>query len=474
VGCFQSKFQTVTPRTQARISTDDPSQPAPGSTSAQTQRPARGSLTGLASRRRPSQPATTSTDAQAHQQSPAARTSPRLNLAPRGGRLPPGAHVPQGSLRPPGLNNSSPESFHTAHSSVATANVLSAAVERSNSLHSAADSDVSFLTDTEWLMGEGLQKNDGSKLPLNQQTLIGVARWPNLKPDMDIDQRKYGLAFSNKSLELATEIKDGKIEDIHQLWGKSREWRSSMCPDGDPAADSHKTARPTVTSDIPSYTPIYHDLKYGFMGKKVKDVVEGMVNREVDGMNVRKTPSKDEPTVTSYHLAATLKLDEDGPVELTKVEITFDSKHEKFHKGLRQSAFSNQLPSRQPNSEEIRAHFNTAENKMIHTDPKHVPALMKRADEVFQEVKRADATPNDRMRGLAEVHWLLTQAMPDARGSAAKSEMVVRSMAAAIDMELPPFKDGKVPDLEAFMMPLDQFKKEYPNLLEKAGSKEEE
>jgi avirulence protein len=352
--------------------------------------------------------------------------------------------------------------------------VPSSAPERSDSLSSAGDSDVPIQTVKQWLTSAKLQENDGSKLPLSQQTLIGVARWPNSSTDHDIDERRYGLAFSNKSLELATEIKGGEIQNIDQLWNKCREWRSSRCQANDPAADSYKTARPIVTPDIPSYTPIYHDLKYGFMGKKVKDVVEGMVNREVDGMNVRKTPSEDKPTVTSYHLAATLKLDKDEPVELTKVEITFDSKHEQFHMGLRQSAFSNQLPSRQPNAEEIRAHFNKAENKMIHTDPRLVPALMSRADKVFQEVRRADATPEDRMSGLAEVHWVLTQAMPDQRGSAAKSEMVVRSMAAAMDMELPPFKKGKVPDLEAFMMPLDKFKKEYSDLLEKAGSKEEE
>ncbi len=43
--------------------------------------------------------------------------------------------------------------------------------------------------------------------------------------------------------------------------------------------------------------------------------------------------------------------------------------------------------------------------------------------------------------------------MPDTRGSAAKAELCVRSLAQARGMDLPPFKPGFVPDLEAMVRP---------------------
>jgi Avirulence protein len=75
-----------------------------------------------------------------------------------------------------------------------------------------------------------------------------------------------------------------------------------------------------------------------------------------------------------------------------------------------------------------------------------------------------------RMGKLAEIHWMLAHAMPADRLRAATSETALRAIARATGAELPPFRKGVVPDLEAFVTPLDQFKKNYASLFEDPGS----
>ena len=99
---------------------------------------------------------------------------------------------------------------------------------------------------------------------------------------------------------------------------------------------------------------------------------------------------------------------------------------------------------------------------MTHTAAQHISALQAKAQNLFKTTMESpDLTQQQRLENLAEIHFLLAHAMPDERGSAAKTEMVVRSMALALDMELPPTKPGKVLDLEAFMQIKADFKAGY-------------
>jgi avirulence protein len=481
VGCFQSKAQSVVPPTP-RVTSDDRLRAPESDARTAHQHPSgdsvygnelrlslssRESMAGLAPRsQRPaqrSQSAPMLSGAQAQMQTPTARMSQGPNLSSGGAVLPPRAGLPQGTLRSPG-SSSSPHSIHSARLSIASssaANLPSAGVAAAGSMTARATAHrTPPLSMAVELKNMGLESNPASRLPLEQQTLIGVARWPNRDPSVDKDQRKYGLAFSNKSLELAKEIKNGDIKNLDELWAKSRDWRCSTLPADDLAAKRFATSR-TENLGATAFTPIYQSSRYAFMAPRVKDLVESGGN----GMKTMKEQRTQD--VTFYCLTSTLKLKENKPVELTKVMINFDSAHEKFEHGV------GQANSQNTHTDPVQRYYGI-ENKMIHTDADHVPALMERTNNIFQHIKQGDVAPADRMNGLAEVHWLLAQAMPDERGSAAKSEMVVRSIAGALDMELPPFKQGKVPDLEAFMMPLEQFKKEYPNLLEQVGSKEDE
>jgi avirulence protein len=79
-------------------------------------------------------------------------------------------------------------------------------------------------------------------------------------------------------------------------------------------------------------------------------------------------------------------------------------------------------------------------------------------------------TDSARMGKLAEIHWMLAHAVPDGSPPAATSETVLRAIARATGTELPPFRKGVMADLEAFVTPLDQFKKNYASLFEDPNS----
>jgi avirulence protein len=75
-------------------------------------------------------------------------------------------------------------------------------------------------------------------------------------------------------------------------------------------------------------------------------------------------------------------------------------------------------------------------------------------------------TDTARMSALAEIHWMLAHAVLEGQGHAAISETAVRSIAHATGAALPPLRKGVRPDLEAFITPLDQFKKKYSSFFE--------
>lgn len=80
------------------------------------------------------------------------------------------------------------------------------------------------------------------------------------------------------------------------------------------------------------------------------------------------------------------------------------------------------------------------------------------------------ASDEEKVSQLGEMHWWLSHAMPDNRGSAAKSELTVRSVALSEGLSLPPFKQGAVPDLESFLTTQEDFRRNYSSLFERSPS----
>lgn len=105
-------------------------------------------------------------------------------------------------------------------------------------------------------------------------------------------------------------------------------------------------------------------------------------------------------------------------------------------------------------------------NRMSHTPVQNIDTIVEHLETLFTHVTNSQNTPQETLKGLAEMHWWAAHAMPDERGSAAKAEFCVRSAANAMGMELPPFKRGIIPDLEAFMTPRADFVRNYASMFD--------
>jgi len=94
---------------------------------------------------------------------------------------------------------------------------------------------------------------------------------------------------------------------------------------------------------------------------------------------------------------------------------------------------------------------------------------MNHVEGLFQEIVRQPHSRGQLLAALGNVHWWMAHAMPDKRGSAAKTELCVRALANAHGVELPPFGRGVIPDLEAFVSPRSEFVASYAAMFDKAS-----
>ncbi|WP_248972575.1 XopAH/AvrB family type III secretion system effector [Pseudomonas tremae] len=100
-------------------------------------------------------------------------------------------------------------------------------------------------------------------------------------------------------------------------------------------------------------------------------------------------------------------------------------------------------------------------NVILHTDAEHIPRILQHVEGLYGVATDATIPDAHALKTLAEIHWWAVHAVPDMRGSAAKAELCVRSIAQARGMDLPPMKLGIVPDLEALTMNLKDFVNSY-------------
>lgn len=101
-----------------------------------------------------------------------------------------------------------------------------------------------------------------------------------------------------------------------------------------------------------------------------------------------------------------------------------------------------------------------------HTDPELVQPITNHVEHLFEELMGSLPAEDQAIRQLGEIHWWMAHVMPDARGSAARTELRIRAIAGAMGMELPPFEHGVIPDLEAFMTDRETYAEDYANLFE--------
>ena len=95
--------------------------------------------------------------------------------------------------------------------------------------------------------------------------------------------------------------------------------------------------------------------------------------------------------------------------------------------------------------------------------------LLNKAGAAFESVMQKDFPKNqdgaeNLVKDIAEIHWLMAQAAPFERGSAAIAEMMAKIALLHHDLEFTAWKPGIMADIEAMRTPLEDFKSNYKNL----------
>ncbi len=266
-----------------------------------------------------------------------------------------------------------------------------------------------------------------------------MALW--LKPPgeahMNAEDRRYGAEFHAASQRIGADIATNRVATFRQLWGKCREWRVAQFD----LAQSANRLRECETVAGPSEMRIaFSQLREDDCETPIAGVYNCLHARILTAAGDDRYNRDGERIRRVVQQTVTLN-DEVRP--LTEV-----------------FAYANNRGEATPRQRVPWAVL--LYGGMRHTRVQHLESLDRRVETLFaQTLIPANTSPAQRLNRLAEMHWLLAHAMPDYRGSAAKSELAIRSMAMALDMELPPFREHIAPDLEAFVTPLDEFISKY-------------
>ena len=82
-------------------------------------------------------------------------------------------------------------------------------------------------------------------------------------------------------------------------------------------------------------------------------------------------------------------------------------------------------------------------------------------------IPRNEETLRHTTEQIAEMHWWLAHSMPYCRGSAGIADMFSKVLFDATGIEVPCWKNGLAPDMEAFITPLSEYKEQYHHFFEK-------
>lgn len=110
---------------------------------------------------------------------------------------------------------------------------------------------------------------------------------------------------------------------------------------------------------------------------------------------------------------------------------------------------------------------------LYHTDPKYFPKIFKQTEKVWNELQKTKTLPKTKdnldniIQKVATIHWLTAQATPYTRGSAGISDLASKVIFEHMGVQASKWKQGVIPDLEAFSLPLHIFIKKYKDFFEK-------
>ncbi|MGQ5274043.1 XopAH/AvrB family type III secretion system effector [Xanthomonas arboricola pv. corylina] len=265
-------------------------------------------------------------------------------------------------------------------------------------------------------------------LSTEERAMIGVARWPDPRFDTSGAPANvaYGHRFADAVDQAALQLNEGELKSFADLWRFARYWRSNQ--EG-ATSDFGQSRSPSTGS---SMTPVTD--RYEFLADRVKQANAAEVSNHFMGR------SDIQQVKLLQHVEIEGKM-----IRLTEIRLPY----------LAESSFT-----------ELADIGGMIRPLISHVPASRIPTLLNEVDRSFA-VLRKTLRLEDRMQILGKMHWLLAHAMPDVRGSAAKAEMCIRAIGTSLGLTMPPFRHGVIPDLEAFVVPMEDFSKGYSALFER-------
>jgi hypothetical protein len=331
----------------------------------------------------------------------------------------------------------------------------------------------------------------GSLLPLASKQKVGLIRAPRVN-EFALRNSDYNLLMVDESLrlgaQLRVEMKLGKAPSVKSLWESCRQWRTD-CLDyrSDPKEvigfSKSRMGNPSYFTTFLSPS----DVRYGH----ILPLLEQKTCARDAGA------SEDEKALTT-HVEATpsgilnrrIKIQyttviKDKVIPLTELRTTLGPDGKCIPSNW--SHDTNAKEGIESTSLKDNPRVNLRHGVIFHTVDPYLSTLFREVQRKLRDYKtllvvQCDGKPlleplrllragdvsqlEPIMKRLGDLHYLLAHAMFDPRGSAAKSELFIRSLAIAAGIELPPFKAGFVPDLEAFLSSRENFIANYSNVFE--------
>lgn len=303
-----------------------------------------------------------------------------------------------------------------------------------------------------------------------QRKLVGVARWPDARfnKESSPENQDYGRWFHALTVEGGERIAQGQVQSFRQLWDFMGRARHARAEESSPAQSGpgavHRAAGSAAFSssyprdtNVGTITPFTGP--YAYLVPRARAVATSV-----------------EPNV----MAQTLMADE-SHADLPEDFMSYETVQARETLGNREVPLTKLRMAKYPEdfdhpiasekyTEDGRLKTMALAFSFEHTNANEIQPIMNHVEGLFQEIVGQPHSRESLLTALGNVHWWMAHAMPDKRGSAAKTELCVRALANAHGVELPPFERGVIPDLEAFVCSRSEFVDSYAAMFDKASS----
>ncbi|MEQ7779979.1 XopAH/AvrB family type III secretion system effector, partial [Xanthomonas sp. WHRI 8356] len=291
-----------------------------------------------------------------------------------------------------------------------------------------------------------------------QVALTGVARWPDPRVNQEStpENQEYGRRFYATAREGGERIASGQIQTFRQLWDFSGAARHSWATQQNPQAEGPGQTKGNAQPFAAGYprqknvsTPLTKH--YAYLRPRVRQLP---LIRQANDL-VAKSEQALPKTFMAHDVFEMVGVLNGAMIPLTQLKLAVNP--DDFYHSLAQQG-------RKGNGLQVEG--SAFPFVIEHTPFGMVQPIMNHVETLFSNLIAQRHDPASLMPTLGSLHWWMAHAMPDSRGSAAKTELAVRALAHAHGIELPPFAHGIAADLEAFVTDRESFSSRYADFFE--------